>query len=524
MPKLKYTRLAISLAIFIILSLAFLGIPAITPSWFLLELGTYFQFLPSLLKFISLLSILCTGFVLVIVLTFLFGRVYCSTICPLGTFQDVIIRIAARYRKRKIFRFSKPQNILRYTGLGIIIISLSSGSILLINLLDPFSNFGKIVSSIFRPLAILINDSLVWLLERIEIYWISPVGIRDYCWLCFVFPLLFLVVIVVMSAKRGRLFCNTICPVGSFLSIISKYSFFKIAISVPACTRCGKCSTACKAECIDLKQQKVDFTRCVGCFNCLQVCPEKGINYQIAFKKKELSPNDKKKNEPSNRRQFFTSSIVLATALIWVNEKAKANKAVAINDGKPVDIIKKVPVSPPGSYSIENFNNHCTACYLCVSTCPTQVLQPSKLEYGLAGLLQPHMKFDNSFCNYECVKCSEVCPTGAIIPITIEKKKSIQTGKVVFLKQNCVVTTEETSCGACSEHCPTKAVHMVPYKGTLTIPETDINICVGCGACEYACPAKPYKAIYVEGNLVHKTAFKPLEKKLKEEIPQEFPF
>lgn len=46
---------------------------------------------------------------------------------------------------------------------------------------------------------------------------------------------------------------------------------------------------------------------------------------------------------------------------------------------------------------------------------------------------------------------------------------------------------------------------MVPYKGALTIPEIEPEICVGCGGCEYVCPAIPYKAIYVEGLTAHNT-------------------
>jgi ferredoxin len=135
------------------------------------------------------------------------------------------------------------------------------------------------------------------------------------------------------------------------------------------------------------------------------------------------------------------------------------------------------------------------------------------------------MDYDTNYCTYECVTCAEVCPTGAILPLTIEDKKTLQIGKVFFIKENCVVYTENTACGSCSEHCPTQAVKMVPYIGALTIPETNNEICVGCGACEYACPVVPYKAIYVDGNPVHLTAKKPVQEKLEEpSMQEEFPF
>jgi ferredoxin len=97
-------------------------------------------------------------------------------------------------------------------------------------------------------------------------------------------------------------------------------------------------------------------------------------------------------------------------------------------------------------------------------------------------------------------------------------------GKVHFIIKNCVVYTDETSCGSCAEHCPTQAVHMVPYKDGLTIPETNPSICIGCGACEHVCPAKPNKAIYVDGNPVHQVAREPEIEKQEEIKSEEFPF
>jgi len=548
LQRLKYARIFISGCVLIIVILAFLGMPGFIPNRFFVNFLTFLQFIPSSLKFFSVLSFAAFGFIIVFILSLLFGRIYCSLICPLGIFQDVLSRIGKRFRKRKIFRYSKPHNYLRYGILLITVLSLFTGSIFLLNLLDPYSNFGKIWSGLFRPVVISGNDILAHITEKAGIYWLYPVGLKALFWQSLIFPFLFFITVLIMSVGKGRLFCNTICPVGSFLALVSKTSIFKIKISENNCTHCGKCSVVCKASCIDIKIKSVDFSRCVGCFNCIHSCPESAINYKISFLKissnkniepaKELSFKNNSGNEIINkndeslitekiqvdRRNFLGRILFFAAGSGFIYNKISAARIIPGNKSGKYNIKRNYPVTPPGSYSIENFNKHCTACHLCVSICPTQVLQPSFLQYGITGFLQPYMDFTHSFCNYECTKCSEICPTNSIIKLTVEKKKAVQPGKVIFVKKNCVVYADETACGACSEHCPTKAVHMMHYKGTLTIPEINQSICVGCGACEYACPAKPFKAIFVDGNPMHLTAFSSKDKKVKASTIEDFPF
>jgi ferredoxin len=134
------------------------------------------------------------------------------------------------------------------------------------------------------------------------------------------------------------------------------------------------------------------------------------------------------------------------------------------------------------------------------------------------------MDYSVEYCNFECTKCGEVCPTGAILPLTVEDKKLEQIGQVHLIIEKCIVYTDNTACGSCSEHCPTQAVKMVPYKEALTIPETDSTICIGCGACEFACPVKPHTAIYVDGNKVHQVAQAPRIEQLEIQEQEEFPF
>ncbi len=484
----------------------------------------YFQFIPSILKSISYFSFITTGFILVIILTVLFGRVYCSTICPLGFLQDVISYISRKFKrnkKKKKFEFLKEQVILRWILFVIPVLLFVFGFGIGLNLFDPYSIYGRIAGNYLRPIYIGINNLASSILESFQIYSLFPFDIKTFNLIPFAITTAIFLFIAYLSFTKGRLYCNTVCPVGTILGLISRISLFKIVIEKEECLSCGVCEKDCKSSCINSDEMSVDMSRCVGCFNCLQSCPTEGIKYKFSLPLKKLNNN----KIDQAKRSFLISSAVYITTVSSLFAQVK--KKIVASKPSTVPVFRKNAVSPPGSISIERFNSKCTACHMCVSACPTQVLQPSFLEYGFLGILQPRLDNIAGFCNFDCVICSEVCPTGAILPVNLEKKKLTQLGLAKFVKDNCIVHTEKTDCGACSEHCPTKAVHMIPYENKLVIPEVRDEYCIGCGACEYACPTKPYKAIYVEGNEIHLTAKKNEEKEAKPveiNLKEEFPF
>jgi len=198
--------------------------------------------------------------------------------------------------------------------------------------------------------------------------------------------------------------------------------------------------------------------------NCIGSCTNSGLMYTsiLQVEKKELT-HDKSRRE-------FTANMLAGLTLAVTSCSTSGNKNS--NKNEEADV-----VSPPGSKSFQHFTSTCTACQLCVNACPSGVLQPSTFEYGISGLMQPRLDFSKHFCNYECTTCGSVCPTGAIGKISTEEKKETQMGKVYFRRGRCIVKSEETACGACSEHCPTQAVKMVPYKEELTIPQINQEIC-----------------------------------------------
>lgn len=519
LAKLKKIRVYVTLLFFFLTVISFLDIIHILPAKVTPYL-LYFQFVPSAIKFFNQFSLLATGFIIVLIVTLLFGRVYCSSVCPLGTLQDIISRLALFLNKKKYFRLLNDFKMLKYSILSLTLISLFSGSLILLNLLDPFSLTGKIFSNVFRLGVIPLNNLAALTLEQFNIYRVYPIELKALSWVAITFSAFVLLIIGIMSFSKGRLFCNTVCPVGTLLGLASRFSLYKITIDQNECHGCSLCETVCKAGCIDNENKKIDFERCINCFNCFTVCPSNGIVYQrssINFTDKVTQQVD------TDKRKFFKRLFV---GIVGLSEFLRAQVKIIPKKESTVLVIKKVYPSPPGSVGVEHFYSNCTACHLCVAACPTHVLQPSFLEHGVFNILQPYLDNSAAYCTFECIRCTEVCPTGAILPLTVEKKRTLQIGKTIFVKENCIVETEGTECGACSEHCPTKAVIMIPYKNKIKIPEVRNEYCVGCGACEYACPTKPYKAIYVDGNPIHQIAKEAPEERFEQEVDykEEFPF
>ncbi len=529
-PKhLKPLRVVISLFFLIIASLIFIDFRQEFSEGFISGF-LFLQFAPSVVRIFQVLSMSALGFIVILVLTYLFGRIYCSTICPLGIFQDVISWLSIKFRRKKWpYKFTKPHNILRYSILALTAVVMVSGSILLLSLLDPYSNFGRIVTYFVKPVVVGVNNWLAPVLTSRGIYSVFPVTLPAIRWEIMIYPMLILGLILWLSYKYGRLYCNTVCPVGTLLGYVSKYSLFRIYIDESSCTKCGRCDRICKSSCMNFREGEVDFSRCVACYNCLSICPDNAVKYSLlksnpnpVMREATVTVTGKKADE--SKRNFLLSSLVM---LFGINRFSKA----AVDDiptpeqDTTVPEDKNFPISPPGSISLDHFNKACTACTLCVGVCPTHVLQPSLLEYGLGGFLQPRMDFHSGFCNFDCTSCGEVCPTGAILPLRQDNKHVTQIGVVKFQRENCVVYTDNTSCGACSEHCPTRACDMVPYIGELTIPEVNEDTCIGCGACEYICPTRPYRAIYVDGNKRHEIADRPSTERIEREVDfEEFPF
>jgi polyferredoxin len=514
--QLRTVRIVLSALIFISFFIVFVDFRALVPTKYT-NLLLFLQFVPSSLKFYDTGTLAAGGFLVILVLTLLTGRTYCSFLCPLGIGQDIFSRIGGKFRKKfRRYGYRKPHTVLRYSILAATLVVTMIWGFFMLTLLDPYSVFGRFMTFFAKPVVIWINNLLAGGLGHFDIYTLSHTPVRPFMLLMYSIPLIFFLLVGFMSFTKGRFYCNTVCPVGTFLGLISKISIFRIRLDESACSRCGRCAMRCKSSCIDFLNNDIDTSRCVGCFNCINVCQEKAISFGPV----KLSKNSHKTDE--SRRKVVAASILMLLGSRTANSQEKST--VKPKKDSTVKEEKNSPVCPPGGVSISNFTERCTACSLCINACPNGVLQPSFREYGLSGMMQPFMNYHKGFCQFKCNICTEVCPTNALQPLAIEAKQLTQLGKAKFIKDNCVVKTEKTACGACSESCPTKAVYMIPYEGNLLIPEVNDEICIGCGHCEFACPMVPYKAIYVDGNPIHLAAKKPENVQSEIKTPQEFPF
>ena len=489
----------------------FLGI-----TWLFLDFtGTayhWFAWMPKLQLLEAALAGSAIVILLLTILTFVFGRIYCSVICPLGIMQDIFGWFCKKAKKNR-YSYSKEMKWLRYTvlviGVGCWVMGIGS----IVQLLAPYSAFGRIATNLLQPVYVAGNNVLASVAEYYDSYMFyhSDVWLRSGVSL--IIAGVTLVTLGVLAWRNGRTYCNTICPVGSILSIISRFSFLKISFDTEKCKNCSLCTKNCKAACIDFKTHTVDASRCVVCGDCIESCKFDALSLAPRPLRGEREPsidNAGNTTPPSeglgeaSRRSFLLASAMLTTAAIAQQKEKMMDGGLAEIQDK-VAPERQTPLVPPGALSLRNMEHNCTGCQLCISECPNQVLRPSS---DLLHLMQPVMSYERGYCRPECNRCSQVCPVGAIKPISHEDKASTQIGHAVWIKKNCVVLTDGVECGNCATHCPTGAIEMVPSdpdnEESPYVPTVNEARCIGCGACEYLCPARPYSAIYVEGHEVHK--------------------
>ena len=249
---LKRIRTILALVFFIGITLLFLDFTGTAHRW--LGWMAKVQFLPAIMALNAIVVIA------LIVLTLIFGRIYCSIICPLGVFQDVIAWFGKKAKKNR-YSYSKALSWLRYTVLGVFIVALIAGVGSFVALLAPYSSYGRIASNIFQPIYRWGNNLLASIAEKYDSYAIYDVDVWIKSMPTLIIAVVTLVIIFILAWRNGRTYCNTICPVGTVLGFFARFSFFHVTFDAEKCKSCSMCSRNCKASCIDYKTHTVDYSR-----------------------------------------------------------------------------------------------------------------------------------------------------------------------------------------------------------------------------------------------------------------------
>lgn len=236
------------------------------------EISEKVQIIPSAL----LLTIGATGFWLAA--TFVFGRIYCSSVCPVGTLQDSatwlrhrlnriprIAELRISHYRRPVFSGFRYRHPSRWKGiiLLIYIIILLLGMTAVASLLEPW-NIVRLASRAVNPensapgkILILSGNILLG----------SVIG----------FLILFL--IWIWALLDGRRFCTEVCPIGTTLGYISRYARWQIEFDPDKCIGCMRCEEICKSSAVKVVSRYVDNEKCVRCFDCLRVCENDAIRF-----------------------------------------------------------------------------------------------------------------------------------------------------------------------------------------------------------------------------------------------------
>ncbi|MDA3899370.1 MAG: 4Fe-4S binding protein [Spirochaetes bacterium] len=516
--KKRYFRTAIATAVFLLFLMAF-----INPGGIFVAIGSLlegFQIGPLLLKLLYSISLMALiQLVLLIILTLLFGRVYCSFLCPLGILQDIMSRI----RKPFTVSYRSISPFIRYSILAVVIGSIILGTRALSVFTDPYANFGRIATAIFRNGYVFVRNSFVYILNFFNNYSIaaeqySVVTLNSF----FAVSTLF-ILLLVLAYRYRRLYCNILCPVGALLGLVSRFSLFKIRFS-ESCIHCKKCEQVCKSECIKITENSsfVDDERCIRCFNCGSVCPVDAVSLSHIKPLQIIKKKEREDADPVSRKEFITKGVFISLS---IGALSTIPIRSLLKKGKIFPVLNNRSIIPPGAVSVERFIDSCIGCHLCTAACPTKILRPSTTEYGFRGILQPVIDYKNGFCEYTCISCSQVCPTDAIRPITVKDKQKVRIGNARLAPDECIVYKDSIACGACAEHCPTGALKMDKKEGlSYPAPAIDDQLCIGCGACEYVCPAAP-KAFKIEPLSVHERRKTRDDKGVEIEVDEtEFPF
>lgn len=469
---------------------------------------TFFFQLDPLVGISSLLSsrILIKGFIWaagILILTILLGRVFCSFLCPLGTLHHAVGWVKPALKGARMIQANQKTSSQRWKYF--LLIAMLTGAILGLNatgLLDPIAllfrstalavlpAFGTGLRAIFDTLAVSDSKILSTLSYAGEVL-VSPVfGFTSQAYQTGWFIGLVFLMILFLNRIRPRFWCRTLCPLGALLGIFSRFSILKLEQYSEKCTHCNLCTRHCQGAASPKPGTKWDTAECLMCFNCHNVCPEDALAFKFNW---TFNAN----KQPDIGKRALLGGLLAGVSMPFL----------ARLDGQLDKISDPRLIRPPGSLPESQFLKLCQRCGLCMKACPTNVINPTLAEAGVAGFWTPHLIMIQGYCEYTCTLCGSVCPTGAIQDITLAEKigRPIKVGSAYIDRGRCLPWSGNAPCIVCQEVCPTspKAIYLKQAVVTspdekkllVQLPHVDLQKCIGCGICENKCPVRGFPAI-----------------------------
>ncbi|MFH1349836.1 MAG: 4Fe-4S binding protein [Pseudomonadota bacterium] len=437
--------------------------------------------------------------------TLFLGRIFCGFICPMGTIHHGVSWIKPSLKGERMVRANQRTASQRVKYL--LLVAVLVGALIGLNLaglMDPISLlFRSLAVAVFPGLGVGIKELFGWMassdikLLNLMSYGaevvVSPVfGYEYQAYQTGWFIGLVFLVILFLNRIRPRLWCRVLCPLGALLGICSRISILRLEKDQERCTGCTLCTKGCQGAASPMPGQEWESAECLLCFNCFSSCPEGALNFRF-----RLSPK-------LNRRPDMGRRAVLGGLLAGISIPLLGRLDGQVHRTSDPRLIR-----PPGSLEEDDFLRLCQRCGLCMKACPTNVINPTLTEAGMAGFWTPHLIMIQGYCEYNCTLCGSVCPTGAIRELTVKEKieRPIKIGSAYVDRGRCLPWSGNGPCIVCQEHCPTspKAIYLrkeVAFgpegkSQPVLLPYVDLKLCVGCGICEYKCPVKGRPAIRV---------------------------
>jgi len=439
----------------------------------------------------------------VLVLTLLLGRVFCGFICPFGTIHHAVGSVKPAQKGARMVAANRktPSQKIKYFLLILLLVSAFIG-FNPTGLLDPIAllfrslvlailpGLGAGIRSLFDGMANSDYNILKLLSYGAEVV-VSPVfGYDPKAYQTAWFIGLLFLVILFLNRIRPRFWCRVLCPLGALLGIFSRVSLLRLEKYADKCTDCKLCIRHCQGAATPQPGRDWETSECLTCFNCFNVCPEDALTFRFRWTR-EFNP------KPDIGRRAVLGGLLAGFSLPLFGRL----------DGRLDKVADPRLIRPPGSLAEADFLELCQRCGLCMKVCPTNAINPTLAEAGMAGFWTPHLIMTQGYCEFTCTLCGSVCPTGAIGAITAKEKieRPIKIGSAYVDRGRCLPWSANAPCIVCQEVCPTspKAIFLEKEvvtgpdekKMTVQLPFVDLKRCVGCGICENKCPVRGLPAI-----------------------------